>query len=65
MRDNILNFKHLQGETIYELWLRFKTLELQCQTYGIADKMVLDYFYKSTDPENRGVTDQRFSGCIM
>uniref|UniRef100_M1DH57 Integrase core domain containing protein n=1 Tax=Solanum tuberosum TaxID=4113 RepID=M1DH57_SOLTU len=28
LRDNILEFKHLEGETIHELWLRLKSLLL-------------------------------------
>ncbi|WMV08775.1 hypothetical protein MTR67_002160 [Solanum verrucosum] len=46
LRDNILTFKQLEGDTIHELWPRFKALLQQCPTDGIPDKMLLECFYR-------------------
>uniref|UniRef100_M1DZL2 Uncharacterized protein n=1 Tax=Solanum tuberosum TaxID=4113 RepID=M1DZL2_SOLTU len=40
--DNILNVKQLEGEGIYKLWQRFKTLLQQCPTHEILDKTLLE-----------------------
>lgn len=63
-RDNILNFSQLEGESIHELWLRFKTILLQCPTLGIADKMLLECFYRGIGLENRGVADKMSPGGL-
>uniref|UniRef100_M1DPT1 Retrotransposon gag protein n=1 Tax=Solanum tuberosum TaxID=4113 RepID=M1DPT1_SOLTU len=45
LRDNILSFNKLEGESVYELWQRFKALLQQCPTHGIPDKMLLECLY--------------------
>jgi len=49
LRDNILSFNKLEGESVYELWQRFKALLQQCPTHGIPDKMLLECLYQ--EPE--------------
>lgn len=43
---DILDFMNSEGKTIHDLWLRLKTLLLQCSTYGILDYVLLDSFYR-------------------
>lgn len=58
LKDNILCFKKLKGVSINELWMRFKSLLLQCKTHGILDKMLSGCFYTGLGKENKGLTDQ-------
>lgn len=43
--DNIQSFNHLKYEPLYETWLRFKKLVLECPTHGLPDNVLLQYFY--------------------
>uniref|UniRef100_M1DVP4 Integrase core domain containing protein n=1 Tax=Solanum tuberosum TaxID=4113 RepID=M1DVP4_SOLTU len=48
LRDNILSFNKLEGESVYELWQRLKALLQQCPTHGIPDKMLLECLYQES-----------------
>ncbi|KAK4731583.1 hypothetical protein R3W88_024571 [Solanum pinnatisectum] len=65
LQDGIQVFKHLEGEPIYETWLRFKKLVLQFPTHGLPDNVLLQYFYRSFDSVNKGVADQLSLGGLM
>jgi len=65
LRDNIQNFKRIDGEPIHETWLRFQKLFLKCPTHGLPDNVILQYFYRSLDTVNKGVTDQLIWDGIM
>ncbi|KAK4721417.1 hypothetical protein R3W88_011650 [Solanum pinnatisectum] len=65
LRDNIQSFKSLEGEPIYETWLRFKKLLLQCPNHGLPHNLLLEYFYRSLDSMNKGVANQLVPGGIM
>ncbi|WMV45666.1 hypothetical protein MTR67_039051 [Solanum verrucosum] len=65
LRDNIQNFKRVDGEPIHETWLRFQKLLLQCLTHGLPDNVLLQYFYRSLDLVNKGLADQLIQGGIM
>ena len=41
LRDNIQNFKRLEGEPQHEIWLHFQKLFLQCPTHGVPDNVLL------------------------
>lgn len=62
LQDNINNFKHLEGEPIYEKRMRFENLLMKWLTHGIPDKVLLQYFYRGLDS---GVVDQLSLGGIM
>uniref|UniRef100_M1DRY5 Retrotransposon gag protein n=1 Tax=Solanum tuberosum TaxID=4113 RepID=M1DRY5_SOLTU len=63
-RDRILTFNHLDGELFHESWLRFKTLLTQCPTHEIPDLVLLECFYRSLNPSNRGLIDQLIPGGL-
>ncbi|KAK4723998.1 hypothetical protein R3W88_026777 [Solanum pinnatisectum] len=65
LRDNIQNFKRLEGKPIHETWLRFKKLVLQCPTDGLPDNVLLQYFYICLDLVKKGVVDQHSPGGLM
>ncbi|WMV55093.1 hypothetical protein MTR67_048478 [Solanum verrucosum] len=65
LRDSIQGFKRLEGEPIHERWLRFKKLVPQCQTHGLPNNVLLQYFYRSLNLVNKGVVDQLVPGSIM
>ena len=65
LRDNILTFKQLEGETFHEFWPIFEALLQQCLTHGILDEMLLDCFYIGLSPENRILANQYSSGCLI
>uniref|UniRef100_M1D8I3 Retrotransposon gag protein n=1 Tax=Solanum tuberosum TaxID=4113 RepID=M1D8I3_SOLTU len=48
LRYNILSFNKLKGESVYELWQRFKSILQQCPTHGISDKMLLECLYQES-----------------
>ncbi|WMV46656.1 hypothetical protein MTR67_040041 [Solanum verrucosum] len=64
-KDNILTFKLMGGETFHELWLRFKALLIQFPTHEILDLALLDCFYRSLNPENRGLIDRLIPGGLQ
>uniref|UniRef100_M1DKR4 Retrotransposon gag protein n=1 Tax=Solanum tuberosum TaxID=4113 RepID=M1DKR4_SOLTU len=57
-RASILTFKKMQGELFHESWLRFKALLIQCPTHEIPDLALLECFYRSLNPGNRGLIDR-------
>uniref|UniRef100_M1DNI0 Uncharacterized protein n=1 Tax=Solanum tuberosum TaxID=4113 RepID=M1DNI0_SOLTU len=59
---HILNFKHLEGETFHESWRRFKTLLIQRPTHEIPDLVLLECFYRSLNPGNKGLIDRLMPG---
>uniref|UniRef100_M1E155 Uncharacterized protein n=1 Tax=Solanum tuberosum TaxID=4113 RepID=M1E155_SOLTU len=63
-RDYILTFKRLEGELSHESWLRFKTLLTQCSIHEIPDLVLLECFYKSLNPDNRGLIDRLIPGVL-
>jgi len=65
LRDNIQNFKRVDGEPIHETWLMFQKLLLQCPTRGLPNNVLLQYFYHSLDSVNKGVADQLVREGIM
>jgi len=64
LRDIIQGFKCLDGEPIHETWLWFKKMVLQCQTYGLPDNVLLQYFYRSLHSVNKGLADQLSPGGL-
>ena len=65
LRDNIQNFKRVDGEPLHEAWLRFQRLLLQCPSHGVPDNLLLQYFYRSLDTINKGIADQLVRGGLM
>jgi len=65
VRDSIQRVKRLEGEPIYETWLRFKKSVLQYLTHGLPNNVLLQYFYRSLNSTNKGVVDQLVPGGIM
>ncbi|XP_049364030.1 uncharacterized protein LOC125828738 [Solanum verrucosum] len=63
--DSFQSFKRLEGEPLHETWLRFKILVLQCPTHGLPDNILLQYFYRSLESVNKGITDQLSPGGLM
>jgi len=65
LRDQIQNFKRIEGEPLHETWLRFQKLLLQSLTHGFPDHFLLQYFYYSLDSITTGVVDQLSQGGLM
>ncbi|KAK4713447.1 hypothetical protein R3W88_019354 [Solanum pinnatisectum] len=63
--ENIQSFKRLEGEPIYETWLRFTKMVLQCPTHGLPDNVLLQYFYRSLDSVNKGVAQLSLGGLMQ
>uniref|UniRef100_M1DMU1 Retrotransposon gag protein n=1 Tax=Solanum tuberosum TaxID=4113 RepID=M1DMU1_SOLTU len=57
LKDNIQSFDKLEGESVYELWQRFKAILQRC-LHGIPDKMLLECLYPEPEEglpyESRG-----------
>src|SRR5688572_29514194 len=65
LRDNIQNFKRVDGEPLHETWLRFQKLLIQCPTHGVPDNVLPQYFYRSLDSMNKGIADHLVRGGLM
>uniref|UniRef100_M1DJ90 Uncharacterized protein n=1 Tax=Solanum tuberosum TaxID=4113 RepID=M1DJ90_SOLTU len=63
-KDSIMTFKQMEGELFHESWLRFKALLIQFPTNEIFDLALLEFFYRSLNPENRGLIDRLISGGL-
>ena len=65
LREDIQNFKQQEGEPIHESWTRFKRSLRKCPTHWLPGELLLQYFYRSLDSVNKGITDQLVQGGIM
>lgn len=65
LREDIQDFKYLEGETIHETWLRFKKLVIQCPTHGLLDNVLLQNFSKIFNTACKGGADQFSLRVIM
>ncbi|WMV24888.1 hypothetical protein MTR67_018273 [Solanum verrucosum] len=59
LRDNIQNFKRVDGVPIHETWLRFQKFLLSYPTHGLTNDVLLKYLYGSLDSVNKGVEEQQ------
>ena len=45
LRDEIINFRQLNGEPLHESWQRFNKKLMQLPTHEVPDTMLLQIFY--------------------
>ena len=65
IRDKINGFRVKEGESLWESWERFKELLNSCPHHGIDKWLLLQNFYLSLDPPNRGLLDNSSQGALM
>ncbi|XP_049372836.1 uncharacterized protein LOC125837808 [Solanum verrucosum] len=62
LRDNLISFSKLKGESVYEFWQTFKPFLQRCPTHGIPDKMPLECLYPESE---EGLRDESRSGKVV
>ena len=65
LRDNLLTFKQIGGETVQEIWLKFQPVLHPCTDHGMSDNVLLECFSRVLGPENRSNVDQLFVGGML
>jgi len=49
LRVNITSLPQQDGESLYEVWERFKDLQHQCLHHGVLDWLLIQAFYNELD----------------
>lgn len=67
-RDEIVNFRQMNGEPLFEAWERFNGKLAQCPNHEVPEvpeKMLLEIFYRALDPLNKMVVANAASGSLV
>ncbi|CAM8944208.1 unnamed protein product [Rhodiola kirilowii] len=60
-----MNFKKMDGETLYEAWEGYKEYQRLCPHHNIDAWLVFDTFYNGVDGPSRLALDAAAGGAIM
>lgn len=63
-KDDTLSFRHLEINSIHELWVKFKKIFLQHPTHGIFKNVLFDCFNKSHNLDKKRMANQIFLGAL-
>ena len=55
LRSNIMNFRQLDNEHVFQAWERMKTLVKNCPTHGLTTWMVIQTFYAGLNFNSRNL----------
>ncbi|XP_061368128.1 uncharacterized protein LOC133311123 [Gastrolobium bilobum] len=64
-RCDITNFMQKDGETLVDVWERFKILLKQCPNHGLPSWAVLQTLYNSLNTQNRALANSTANGMFM
>src|SRR3954463_8075452 len=65
LRSNIMNFRQLDNEHVFQAWERMKTLVKNCPTHGLTTWMVIQTFYAGLNFTSRNLLDSAAGGTFM
>src|ERR1035438_4620956 len=65
LRHQIHNFRQTGDETMSEAWERFQELQRCCPHHGIEGWNLLQIFYNSLMPQDKGMLDAAAGGSLM
>ncbi|XP_061364547.1 uncharacterized protein LOC133307977 [Gastrolobium bilobum] len=64
-RCDITNFMQKDGETLVDVWERFKILLKQCPNHGLLPWAVLQTLYNNLNTQNRALANSAANGMFM
>ncbi|XP_061348290.1 uncharacterized protein LOC133293702 [Gastrolobium bilobum] len=64
-RSDITNFMQKDGETLVDVWERFKILLKQCPNHGFPSWAVLQTLYNSLNTQNRALANSAANGMFI
>ncbi|XP_061362211.1 uncharacterized protein LOC133305960 [Gastrolobium bilobum] len=64
-RCDITNFMQKDGETLVDVWERYKLLLKQCPNHGLPSWAVLQTFYNGLSTQNRALANSAANGLFM
>ncbi|XP_061341710.1 uncharacterized protein LOC133288036, partial [Gastrolobium bilobum] len=64
-RGDIANFMQRDGETLVDVWERYKNLLKQCPNHGLPSWAVLQTLYNGLNTQNRALADSAANGMFM
>src|SRR3954470_10213999 len=64
LRKEIIKFKQLDSESLYECWEWYKKLFLEFPHHGFPNWQRVQYFYEGLRPENRQMVDITVGGSL-
>ncbi|KAL3820296.1 hypothetical protein ACJIZ3_006201 [Penstemon smallii] len=65
LRNDILAFRQLDQESLYEAWERFKEMLKKCQHNGIAEYILMQTFYNGLHGPTRALVDATAGGAML
>ncbi|KAA3473721.1 retroelement pol polyprotein-like [Gossypium australe] len=65
LRNEITAFHHMDDESLYEAWERFKELLQKCPHHGIPHCIQLETFYNGLKAHTRMVVDASANGALL
>ncbi|KAL3834043.1 hypothetical protein ACJIZ3_008779 [Penstemon smallii] len=65
LRNDILGFRQLDQESLYEAWERFKEMLKKCQHHGIAEYILMQTFYNGLHGPTRALVDATAGGTML
>jgi Retrotransposon gag protein len=65
IRHRIHNFRQRTDESMFEVWDRFNELQWSCPHHGIESWSLLQIFYGSLFPHDKGMLDVAIEGSLV
>ena len=65
LRNEIFSFRQYEGESLYEVWERFKDLHRHCPHHGISKIDLLLTFYTALGNQLKTMIDASAGGSLM
>ena len=63
-REEIIIFKQCEGESLYNVWERYKNLLKRCPMHGIDQITHMDIFYHAMNYTSKGIIDAACCGAF-
>ncbi|XP_061345310.1 uncharacterized protein LOC133291129 [Gastrolobium bilobum] len=65
LRNDVMHFQQLEGESLYEAWERFKKLLVKCPPHGLSHSCQTATFYYGLNWQTQSLVDAAGNGDIM
>ncbi|XP_050233430.1 uncharacterized protein LOC126681916 [Mercurialis annua] len=65
MTKEIIDFLQLHGESLYQVWERFKELQRNCPHHHLGREHLVSIFYNGTNESTRATIDAASGGSLM